>query len=84
MKLRDYERMFDAEIVINATIKLDKDGGVENKDELQKCPHCNTTIGKIYFRATDEAGTTELRFRCSHCSKRWILRYKNPFLFIEI
>jgi len=85
MNLRNYQRMFDAEIIINAVIKLDKDGNIENKEALQKCPHCHIGTGKVfYWGAEKEDGRSERGFLCERCSKRWYLRFKNPFLFIQI
>lgn len=85
MNLRNGQRILDAEIVIYAAIKLDKDGNVENKDVLQKCPHCHTGGGSIFHRAPfKEDGQSEIGFVCDRCSKRWHLRYKNPFLIIQI
>jgi DNA-directed RNA polymerase subunit M/transcription elongation factor TFIIS len=80
-----FEKMFDAEIIINAVIKLDKDGNVENKEALHKCPHCRVGAGKAFhWKKDEENGRSEIGFVCESCGKRWSLRYKNPFLFIKI
>lgn len=78
--------MFDAEIVINAVIKLDKDDNVENKEALQKCPHCHTGTGTVFYRGLDEEDgrSEDIGFVCGSCGKRWHLRFKYPILYIEI
>lgn len=85
MNLSIDQRMFDAEIIINAVIKLDEDGNVENKEALKKCPHCHTGTGRAFhWRTNEENGQSEIGFVCGLCSKRWSLVYKNPFLFIHV
>lgn len=85
MNLRNDQKMFDAEIVINTVIKLDKDGNVENKEALHKCPHCHTGAGTVFYRGAEkEDGQSEIGFVCDRCSRRWHLRFRNPILFIQI
>ena len=84
MKLRIDQRMMDAEIVIFATIKLDVEGNVENKEEIKKCPLCKEGSGKVCYSRFEENGESELRYHCGRCSGRWAFRYKNPLFFIEL
>lgn len=85
MNLLNDKRMYDAEIVINTVIKLDKDGNVENKEALKECPRCHTGTGRAFHWKTDEEnGRSTIGFVCRLCAKRWSLVYKNPFLFIQI
>lgn len=86
MDLRDGQKLIIAgEIVVDTTIIVDIQGVIENKDALKKCPHCHTGVGKNFFRSTgEESGETEMRFACESCTKQWSLRFRNPFLFIQI
>ncbi len=85
MKLRNDQRMFDAEVVINTVVKLDQDGNVENKEALQKCPHCRVGTGRACLQGMDEeSGQSEIVFVCDRCAKRWTLKFKNPILHVQI
>ena len=86
MILRNEQKMFDAEIIIAVVIKLNNDGNVENKEALQKCPHCRTGIGNVFYRGPErkDERSENLGFVCAHCGKRWHLRFKYPVLYFKI
>ncbi len=85
MELQPNQSLISGEIVIDTPIIIDNRSVIENKDALKKCPYCHTGTGRDFYRNTDEeSGQSEIGFACGSCSKQWSLRFKNPFLFIQI
>jgi len=85
MELQPNQSLICGEIVIDIPIIINDQYIVENIDIVKKCPHCHTGIGTNFFRGTDEtSGITEIGLSCGSCSKKWQVRFKNPFLFIKI
>jgi len=80
MNLEKNQTLIEGEIVITVPVILSDQGNIENKEDMEKCPHCCKGVGVNFAKSTNGGGEKiHLSFSCETCKRVWFVRFQVPF-----